>query len=102
MNMVREEMAVFEDMYAMGVIVSWAVCTLPFWLLLAWLYIAYYGCRLHQLTLHFSNKISYTLTLLPEQVDDAILKLSQTMSQGVPKMEPSFPVAMAGGNGLDV
>jgi len=102
MNMVREEMAVFEDMYAMVVIVSWAVCTLPFWLLLAWLYIAYYGCRLHQLTLHFSNKISYTLTLLPEQVDDAILKLSQTMSQGVTKMEDVFPVAMPGGNGLDV
>lgn len=102
MNSVREQMAVFEDMYAMVVVVSWAVASLPLWLLVAWLYIAYYGCRLHQLTLHFSNKISYTLTLLPEQVDDAILKLSQTMSQGVTKMEDSFPVAMPGGNGLDV
>lgn len=102
MNIIREEMSVFEDMYAMAVIVSWAVATLPFWLLLSWLYVAFYGCRLHQLTLHFSNKISYTMTLLPEQIDDAILKLSQTMSQGVTKFEDSFPVTMPGGNGLDV
>lgn len=102
MNMVRQELAVFEDMIAMAVVIFWAVGTLPVWLFAAWLYIAYYGCRLDQLTLHFSNKISYTMTLLPEQVDDAILKLSQTMSQGTTEMEDIFPVHMPGGKGLDV
>jgi hypothetical protein len=72
----QRQLSIYQDFYVVASISGASLATLPFFLMFAYCWVAGCGYRVHRLTLHFSNKVSYSVTLLEEQLDDAVAKLA--------------------------
>lgn len=76
---IRGQLAPFQDMLVIANASGFVVATLPFFLILGYLYLAFFALRVYKLTLNFSNKVSYSVTLQEEQLDDALNKIANLL-----------------------
>jgi len=91
---VRGQLAPFQDMIVVASATGWVMCTLPIFLLLGYFYIAFFALRIFKLTLNFSNKVSYSVTLQEEQLDDALNKIANLLGFSI--IAEATPVEGAG------